>query len=361
MNRLFFQRRAVLAALLIALVLALSGCAGQEDTVQPGEPSEPVQDLPAAEPDPDDGAPQTSEPSPDDEASSSEEEIDPETMDVIKYNIYVEMNNYMVEMLDTIDSYYTVVMPDDEFSFVPDSGYDYKYDISPYNSDIIDDALLVAEMEPAYETLDALTLEIAEPMRALMDVFSDIYSCNDFADNQYAKAKEFHAVVQANVSPFIDLSYQYLDAVDAMGRERTAEEEQSMLENGQVIAYNASHAITVAREILDECYAQNVYDDNITSLDLTPVRPLYDELVATVNAFNEATADNNQLMQESLSSSTPMYGLLDSLVQAVDWMIRQVESGTPISEPGLEYLGDIIHIEVVLSDCIDQYNSAFAE
>ena len=42
-------------------------------------------------------------------------------------------------------------------------------------------------------------------------------------------------------------------------------------------------------------------------------------------------------------------------------MVMQVESGSPISDPGREYLGGIIHIEVVLSDCIDDYNSAFAE
>ncbi|HIU42969.1 MAG TPA: DUF3829 domain-containing protein [Candidatus Ventrousia excrementavium] len=356
------RRRASLAALLFALLLALSGCSEQDGTTtKPDEPSKSQASDPA-DTTPTDGTTSDGDTDPaDDTASSAQDEIDPETMDLIKYNIYVEMNNYMVDMLDTIDSYYTVVEFADEFAFVPDSGYDYKYDISPYDSSIVDDALMVAEMEPAYETLDTLTLEIAEPMRTLMDTFSDIYSCSDFADNQYAKAKEFHSAVQANAVSFADLAYQYMDAISVMGRERTEEEEQSMLENGQIICYNASHAITVAREILDECYAQDVYDDNIETLDLTPIRPLYDELVATVNAFNEATADNNQLMQESLSSSTPMYGLLDSLVQAVDWMIQQVESGTPIQDPGLEYLGGIIHIEVVLSDCIDQYNSVFTE
>ena len=93
---------------------------------------------------------------------------------------------------------------------------------------------MVAEMEPVYETLDALTLEVAEPMRTLMDTFSDIYSCSDFADNQYAKAKEFHSAVQANAVSFADLAYQYMDAISVMGRERTEEEEQSMLENGRL-------------------------------------------------------------------------------------------------------------------------------
>ena len=89
----------------------------------------------------------------------TQEEIDPETMDLIKYNIYVEMNNYMVEVLDNLDNYYLVVEYDDEFAFVPDSGYDYKFNIIYLNTDIIDDALAVASMEPAYDKLDDLAKE----------------------------------------------------------------------------------------------------------------------------------------------------------------------------------------------------------
>ena len=137
--------------------------------------------------------------------------------------------------------------------------------------------------------------------------------------------------------------------------------EQKMLDEGQLIAYNASHMITVANRILDECYKQGIDDANITELDLTNIRPLYEELTETVAAFHEATSDSDQLMKESLSSSTPLYGLPDSLVQSVEWMIKQVESQVPIQDPGREYLGGIIHIEQELSECIDQYNAVFAE
>ena len=51
---------------------------------------------------------------------------------------------------------------------------------------------------------------------------------------------------------------------------------------------------------------------------------------------------------------------IDRMASAIDWMIRQVESGVPIQDPGREFLGGLIHVEVVLSDCIDLYNSAFA-
>ena len=80
----------------------------------------------------------------------------------------------------------------------------------------------------------------------------------------------------------------------------------------------------VANRILDECYKQGIDDANITELDLTNIRPLYEELTETVAAFHEATSDSDQLMKESLSSSTPLYGLPDSLVQSVEWMLSLI-------------------------------------
>ncbi len=336
----------LLALLAAAAVLTTSGCSKKAESS--GSSIEAMTTAPSQ--------PQTTT-----EAAAEEETLDAETMDLIKYNIYVQLNNYMVEVLDSLYSYYIVVENAEEFALIPDSGYSYKFDISPFNSDIIDDALAVASMEPAYETLDDLTLQIAEPMRALMDTFDSIYSCYDFADNQYAKAKEFHASVQANASAFEELAYQYMDQITSIGNERVKISEQKLLDEGKTITYNASHMITVANQLLDECYRQGVNDANIIELDLTSIRPLYEELVNTVTAFNEATSDNNQLMKESLANSSPMYGLPDSLVQSVEWMIKQVESQTPIPDPGSEYLGGLIHIQEVLSKCIEQYNTVFAE
>ena len=337
-----------LSLVLLSGTMLLSGCAsdGAESTPTPVPTATETQPAP-------------SESASSDTVTPEDLGLDPEQMDMVKYNIYVEMNNKIVEVLENIYSYYEVVEYADEFAFVPDSPYSYKYDISPFDSSLVDDAVLVAGMEPAFETLDDLTVQIAEPMRALMDTFDEIYSCYDFEDNQYAKAKEFHTVIQANVDTFEELAYTYMDAVAVLAVERTQAEEQTMLEEGRTIIYNASHAITVTRELLEECYNQGVYDDNIQDLDLTPIRPLYEELVATVDAYKAAVEDKNQLMAESLSSS-PMYSL-DSLVQAVDWMIQQVESGSPISDPGRDYLGGTTHIGVALSECTANYNSAFAE
>lgn len=338
-----------MGAVLLTGVLLLSGCTpgGEAETPPPPTPT-PVETQPA---------PSSEEPT----AAPTAEDLGltQEEMDLIKYNLYVEMNNEIVELLESLYNYYEVVEYADEFAFVPDTPYSYQYGISSFDSDLVDDALLAAEMEPAYETLDELTVRIAEPMRALMDTFRDISRCYDFADDQYAKPREFHKVIQANAADFEETAYLYMDALSEVAAERTMAEEQRMLSEGRVINYYSSHVITVTRALLEECYAQGVYDDNIQELDLTPIRPLYEELTAAAEAYDTAVQDKNQLMAESLSAS-PMYSM-EKLVQAVDWMIRQVESGAPIEDPGREYLGGIIHIEEVLSSCIDDYNRGFVE
>lgn len=347
------MKKILTAMLALCFMLALAACSGSLDGDISGEQSAPSSENITA---PSDTGQQESGDDPDE--SEDVPELDPETMEIIKYNLYVEMNNYMVELLDDMDSYYSVVEYQEEFALVPDSGLEYRHDISLYDSSIVEDAAAVATMEPAFAGLDELTLEIAAPMKALMDTFSEIHDSYDFAENQYAKAKEYHSIVQSYGDSFAEMAYLYMESVEVMADEQLAEEEQRMLNEGLLITYNASHVITVAQQILDECYTQDVYDDNITELDLTSIRPLYDELAATAAAYEEAVSDPNQLMKESLAGS-PMRSL-NSLLQAVEWMIKQVESQTPIEDPGREFLGGIIHIEVVLSDCIDQYNSAFA-
>lgn len=336
------------AAILLVFVFVLSGCGKKEEKETDKTKPEAPKVETAAEPEED--------------AASEEEEIPPEQMDLIKYNYYVELNNDIVEIIDSINYYYEVVDYTEEFSLLPDTGLTYGYRIYGKNTDILDDCLQLADMDPDYGELDTLVKEMAEPLRALMETFSDISDSHDYADNQYQKAKEYHAVVYANADTFIEPGYAFMDAIDEMGDARIAEEEEQMKAEGNLIIYNASRAISIGREVLDAAYDQGVNDENLTDLDLTEIRALYDELVAVVADFDAATADNDQLIKESLSNSRPFDGLYDGLIQALEWMIKQVESGTlpDLSGSGAP-LGSLGHFSEVLGQCIDRYNSVFVD
>lgn len=339
-----------LALFLTALMLLtlLAGCGSKERA--PASSSDP--DTPDA------SSTLAGPPSPPrDESVPTDEE-----MEQIKYNYYVQLNNDIVEVLDSLESYFMVVADDPEFSLLPDTGLTYGFRVYGQNTDVLDDCLVLAEMEPSFGAMDEQVLAMGEPLRALMETFSAISHSSDYANNQYQKAKEYHAVIYENIDPFLASALDFLDGIAEMGDARIAAEEAKMLEEGELIVYNASHAITIGKQVLDEIAAQGITDETITQLDLTELRALYDELVFTVADFDAATADNDQLIKESLSNSRPFDGLYDSLIQALEWMIRQVESGRPLDLSGSGApLGSIEHFAYVLSQCIDRYNSVFAE
>lgn len=334
-----------IAAILI-LALALSGCnkdesgesteAGHERSIS--VPTTPVQ------------------------TTEAEETLSAEQMDLIKYNYYVDLNNDIVDILDSIGYYYDVVDYTEEFSLLPDTGLTYGYRVYGKNTDIIDDCLQLADMEPDYGELDDLVREMADPLRDLMDTFSNISISHDYADNQYQKAKDYHAVIYSSADTFAELGYAYMEAISEMGNLRIAEEEEAMKEEGRLIIYNASRAISIGKQVLDVVDDQEISDETITDLDLTEIRRLHEELVAVVADFDAATADNDQLIKESLANSRPFDGLYNSLIQALEWMIKQVESGRPLDLSGSGApLGSIGHFSEVLSKCIERYNSVFVE
>lgn len=288
--------------------------------------------------------------------------LDEETMDLLKYNIYVELNNTIVEILDDIDNYFLVVDTAEEFRFRDDAEYSYGYRIKGFNMDAVEDAELVYNMAPAYETLDGLVADMLPSMREIMETLDAIDDSEyTYEQNQYQQPKENHARLMACLDEFMTYAYEYLDQLDIIADERSAAQEAKMLEEGRLIIYNYSHMLTLASEILDEIYDQGIDDYNLTELDLTPIYPLFEEMQETEAAYDEAVSDNNQLMMESLSSRQVYVDDWNSLIQSFEWMIKQVESGVPYEDPSSEYLGGLQHIYVVLAQKVDRYNGIFVK
>ena len=288
--------------------------------------------------------------------------LDLETMDIVKYNIYVELNNTIVEIMDDINNYFLVVDTAEEFQFRDDAEYSYGYRIKGFNLDAVEDAELVYGVEPAYETLDELVEAMLPSMREIMETFDAIDDSEyTYEQNQYQQPKENHARLMACLEEFTTYAYEYMDRIDVIADERSAAHEAQMLEEGQLIIYNFSHMLTLSSQILDEIYDQGIDDYNLTELDLTPIYPLFEEMQATAAAYDEAVSDNNQLMQESLSNRQVYPGDWNGLIQAFEWMIKQVESGVPYEDPSHEYLGGLQHIYVVLSGRVNEYNGIFVE
>ncbi len=345
-------KRILATGCIICLGMMMSGCS-KDSGKEPAEVSAEAETETQTEEQPEEAAEG-------EEEETGLEDLDPETLENIKYNVYIQFNNTLVEMMDNIDNYFLAVNYAEEFSLI-EGGKPYQYGLVGIDQDILGDAVLVSAYEPKWDEMDSIVNEIAEPMQTLADTFYDLRNNNDYADNQYAKAKEYHAVIMEHADNFYGMANEFVSALDAVADERVAEEEAQMLEDGELIIYNSSHVITLLRNIIDECENQGVSDENLNDLDTAPIRALHEEMIACVDAYNAACADNDQLVKESLSNSAPFDGLLDSAAQSVEWMIGQAESGNPVTDIDLSPLGSLGHVYEVLSQCVDRYNSVFAE
>ncbi len=288
--------------------------------------------------------------------------LDAQTMEVLKYNIYIELYNTIVEIMEDINNYFLVVDTADDFRFREDAEYSYGYLIKGFNMDAVEDAETVYNMEPAYETLDGVVADMLPSMREIMETFDAIHDSGyTYEQNQYQQPKENHMRLMACLDEFAAYASEYMKQVEIIVDEENETREARMLGDGRLIMYYYSHMITLASDILDEIYDQGIDDYNLTELDLTLVYPMYEEMQETAAAYEQAVSDNNQLMQESLSNRQVYAGDWNSLLQAFEWMIRQVESKVPYEDPSREYLGGLQHIYVVLSDKVESYNGIFVK
>ena len=124
--------------------------------------------------------------------------LDPETMDLLKFNIYVQLNNTIVEIMDDINNYFLVVDTAEEFRFREDAEYSYGYRITGFNMDAVEDAEVVCGMEPAFETLDGLVESMLPSMREIIETFNAIDDSEyTYEENQYQQPKDNHIRLMA--------------------------------------------------------------------------------------------------------------------------------------------------------------------
>lgn len=107
------------------------------------------------------------------------------------------------------------------------------------------------------------------------------------------------------------------------------------LDDGLLLGYGFSHSITLVKRIIAACYAQNISDYNIEELDLTPIRPLYQELLETIENYKAAAEDPNQLMAEPMTADETYHigTQIDRMAFALDWMSAKWRAASPSLTP----------------------------
>lgn len=284
------------------------------------------------------------------------------------YNLYVDINNYMVGRLyDSIERYFKYVAFEEEFSLI-DKGYTcYSMYVSLLEK--IEDAYTMASSKSEKTALDEAFLAMYPSLTTVYDTLDSIYEYSDlksYMDDDYAKAKEYHAVLWTAYAEYAATGTAFMDELDIVAQERTIESLKVMEEEGYEVFYNINMMFICAGTIQAELYYQEITDENLIEMDLEEIRPLYDEFVGYVETILSYQNDSEQLRYEGIPEHsgywiTFLSALKDTKV-SLTGIIQRVEDQKPVDAYKLNmhaFTGDdtIASFDAGVSKMISDYNN----
>lgn len=339
---------------LALLICTLTACQDMSHVIPNGTTSSSItesKDSPAEEPETPDAAVEFSE--------AEELEL---------YNLYVDIYNFMNgRMYDSIDRYFKYVAFEEEFSLLED--YYTCYSLSDTQVKKVEDAYTLASSKSNKNALDEAFLAMYPSLSTILDTLDSIYDYTDlksYLDDDYAKAKEYHAVLWAALAEYVTTSMIFEEELMIEDQVRTEASLQIMKEEGYVVFYNINMMFICAGNIQTEFYNQGISDENLIEMDLEAIQPLYDEFVGYVEEILSYEDDSEQLRFEGIpENSAYWHTFLMSLKNtkvSLTGIIQRVKDQKPVSSFDLNtihaFAGDdtIASFQTGVSEMISDYN-----
>ena len=283
------------------------------------------------------------------------------------YNTYIEVNNTMVGRFgDVLTSYFKYVEVQEEFVLL-DEDYWCLSNISTFYESM-DRAYELANQKTQKDELDEAYLELYPVMRELSSTLDEVYQYTDlksYVDDDYAKGKEYHAIIWKDYTQYETLSAAFIEQLSSVAYEKRMEDMQSLKEAGYEGTYSVMKLITTAQEIQDAIYAQGIDDSRLIELDIEALQPLYDQYVEEVQICLEYLADENAMAEEGFPTNSSYYSFFEDAVGksklALTELFQRVEKQDPVDEFYLDSYfpddGTIANFDDTVSDIISNYNS----
>ena len=284
------------------------------------------------------------------------------------YNLYVDVYNYMNGRLyDSIERYFKYVAFEEEFSLT-DNNYSCN---SMIDSQLkkIEAAYDMASSKSKKTALDEAFLAMYPSLTTIFDTLDSIYEYSDlksYMDDDYAKAREYHAVLWTAYAEYEVTGTTFMEQLDIVAQERMIESLKVMQEEGYEVLYNINMMFICADTIQAELYYQEISDENLIEMDLEAIQPLYDEFVGYVETILSYKDNSEQLRYEGLSANsgywvTFLSSLKDTKV-SLTGIIQRVKDQKPVSEFELKmhaFTGDdtIASFEAGVNKMISDYNN----
>ena len=281
------------------------------------------------------------------------------------YNLYVDIYNYMNgRMYGSIDRYFTYVAVEEEFSLI---GNHYTcYSLSDIYLNKMEDAYTMASSKNKKTALDEAFLAMYPSLYTVFDTLESIYEYSDlksYVDDDYAMAKEYHAVLWAALAEYGTTSIVFIEELDIAAQERMVASLQIMKDEGYIVFYNINMMFNCAGAIQTELYNQGITDENLIEMDLETIQPLYDEFIGYVEEILAYADDSEQLRSEGIPENsaywhTFLQSLKDTKVSFTG-VIQRVKDQKPISSfviRGLPGDDTIASFNTGISAMISDYN-----
>ncbi|WP_010500140.1 YiiG family protein [Paenibacillus elgii] len=228
-----------------------------------------------------------------------------ETMEIEKYNAYVQLNNYMTGRLDQVLTRYFEKLGDGEQPIIGKHFSFTMLSISANDKSALNKQFGYAEKTPAFPTVDPAVVKLKPVMNELVAILSeahDYYETKGYVDDNFAKSKELHTKIVKAVDGYYAASGEFLKAMASMGAERRQQNLKKYQDNDEQIRYNALKFLIDAEALSAEMEEQGVTAKNILDLDMGKFKPKYDVLVEDLKNLTQLSQDEKWAKKERLRS-----------------------------------------------------------
>lgn len=287
-----------------------------------------------------------------------------ERLEQEKYSAYTAVNNFMVDRLQrVIESYFSRVAYQEEFSV---SGGNYWcISLGESLTKKLETAHALSEKEPDLGRLDDSFQALYPVLKELMGALDQVYEyaeLKSYVDDDYALARELHAVIWRTVNQYPALAGAFMGEVEKAADARLEEALEDFEKNGLVAHYSVLATLLKAKEIQKEIVRQGISDTSLTNLDLEPVQPLYDELVVLVGDTLGYIDDEAQLAREGWRSAS--FSIMEDYIKgtkvALTELMQRVREQRPLQSYELNMArstrGSVSYFYDQLTGLINQYN-----
>lgn len=285
------------------------------------------------------------------------------------YNLYIDINNAMVGRInDSLNRYFNYVSSESEEFQLWEEGGDYYdcYSVTSAQSDV-ETAYEILSSKAEKDALDQAFLDMYPSITSLMQTLneiSDYTSPKTYLEDGFAKSQEHHTALLNVLDEYFTTGNIFINELSVVADQRQMEGLEELKAEGYVVLYSLNMVINLAKQIENELYLQEVWDENILDMDLTVIQPLYDEFSEYVDAVLAYSEDDEALRAEGLSNSANMSIFVMNMKDtrsSLSKVLAKVEAGEPLNDAdtmitSLAGQCSLSSFSEGVSDMIDSYN-----